>query len=120
MSQTLTAPSAGSTATATGSTPEKYPFFPDNVEFPGSEVASCAEIAAWIPLEFHWQPRRAGIGADHHKQGIGFASENLIRLLRRLQSNLNPFQMIFTGCRDDLRKGKNLDICLRCNLVCTA
>ena len=33
MSQTLTAPSAGSKATATASTPEKYPFFPDNVEY---------------------------------------------------------------------------------------
>src|SRR5271156_4444114 len=33
MSQTVTAPSAGSKATATASTPEKYPFFPDNIEY---------------------------------------------------------------------------------------
>jgi hypothetical protein len=33
MTPTLTAPSAGSKAIATASTPEKYPFFPDNVEF---------------------------------------------------------------------------------------
>jgi hypothetical protein len=33
MAPTLTAPSAGSTATSTASTPEKYPFFPDNIEF---------------------------------------------------------------------------------------
>ena len=33
MTPTLTAPSAGSTATATASIPEKYPFFPDNIEF---------------------------------------------------------------------------------------
>ena len=33
MTPTLTAPSAGSTATATASTPEKFPFFPDNIEF---------------------------------------------------------------------------------------
>ena len=33
MSQTLTAPSAGSKAIATPSTPAKYPFFPDNIEF---------------------------------------------------------------------------------------
>lgn len=33
MTPTLTAPSAGSKATAIASTPEKYPFFPDNVEY---------------------------------------------------------------------------------------
>jgi hypothetical protein len=33
MSQTLAAPSAESTATAAASTPEKYPFFPDNIEY---------------------------------------------------------------------------------------
>jgi pimeloyl-ACP methyl ester carboxylesterase len=33
MTPALTAPSAGSKATATASTPEKYPFFPDNIEF---------------------------------------------------------------------------------------
>jgi len=33
MSQTLTAPSTESTTTATASTPEKYPFFPDNAEY---------------------------------------------------------------------------------------
>ena len=33
MTPTLTAPSAGSTTTATASTPEKYLFFPDNIEF---------------------------------------------------------------------------------------
>ena len=53
------------------------------IEFPGGEFASCASIAAWIPLDFNWQPRRAGIGADHHKQGIGFVAENFLRLMRR-------------------------------------
>src|SRR5271163_2037740 len=77
------------------------------IEFPGGEVASCAEIAAWIPLEFNGQPRCAGIGADHHKQGIGFVAENLLRLMRRLHADLNSLQVIFTGCRYDLRKGKN-------------
>src|ERR1700744_2730769 len=33
MTATLAAPSAGSTDPATASTPEKYPFFPDNVEY---------------------------------------------------------------------------------------
>jgi pimeloyl-ACP methyl ester carboxylesterase len=33
MTPTLTAPSARSKATATASIPEKYPFFPDNIEF---------------------------------------------------------------------------------------
>jgi hypothetical protein len=33
MTPTLTAPSAGSKAPATASAPEKYPFFPDNIEF---------------------------------------------------------------------------------------
>ena len=33
MSQTVTAPTAASKATATASAPEKYPFFPDNIEF---------------------------------------------------------------------------------------
>ena len=33
MSQTATALSAGGTATASASAPEKYPFFPDNVEY---------------------------------------------------------------------------------------
>src|SRR5271163_3478027 len=87
------------------------------IEFPGGEVASCAKIAAWIPLEFHWQPRRAGIGSDHHKQGIGFVAENLLRLMRRLHANLNSFKVIFPVRRNNLRKGKNLDIGLRCNLV---
>ncbi len=33
MSQTSTASTAGGKATATSSAPEKYPFFPDNVEY---------------------------------------------------------------------------------------
>jgi pimeloyl-ACP methyl ester carboxylesterase len=33
MSQTLSAPSAESKAAATASTPEKYPFFPDNIQY---------------------------------------------------------------------------------------
>src|SRR5580658_4035213 len=87
------------------------------IEFPGGEVAPGAKIAAWISLEFNWQPRRAGIGADHHKQGIGFVAENLLRLMRRLHANLNSFQVVFTVNRNNLDKGKNLDIGLRCNLV---
>ena len=69
--------------------------------------ASSAEIAAWIPLEFNWQPRRAGIGPDHHKQGIGFVAANLLHLMRRLHANLNSFQVIFAVDRNNLRKGKN-------------
>src|ERR1700733_10992251 len=87
------------------------------IGFPCGEVASCTEIAAWIPLEFHWQPRRAGIGADHHKQGIAFVAEYLLPLMRRLHANLNSLQVIFTVRRNNLRKGKNLGIGLRCNLV---
>jgi hypothetical protein len=47
------------------------------IEFSGSEVASSAKIAACIPLEFHWQPRRAG---------IGFVAQNLFLIMRRLHA----------------------------------
>src|ERR1700679_4366633 len=74
------------------------------IEFPGGEVTSCAEIAAWIPLEFHWQPRRAGIGADYPKQGIGFVPEYFLRLIGRLPANLNSFDVIFTVLANNLCK----------------